>query len=867
MRLPKRINRIFLLLALVVGTALHGQIKIGDNPQNIDAASVLELESGSRVLVITRVTDAQMNGITPLRGAMVYNTDTQCVHFYDGVQWLNLCTVSNISLVDNGDNTYTFTDSDGATTDIINTTNASLAIVNDSLVLTDSDNNTVRTALDDINTQTFSTNAVLNAIETISIEQTGNNFNFEVSQITGENIVNGTVNGTLDIQPGSITSTQLQDDAVGPGKIADNVVGSPEIINSSIQPIDMAPGGFSQVLRTNAAGTGVEWGTLDFSSITGQDLTGSDGSIDVLNGAGATLINVDINVAPDGITNDKVADNAINTENITDGQVQTADIADDAVTVAKIGTAGAADADRLLITDAAGDPFWADPALLVDDVTIELDPGNGFQVKDDGITEPKIADDAVTAAKINVDVAGTGLIQNAAGALEVDPTTITGDGDITSTDITVTGGTGATFNDVTLTIANDAVTTVKILDGNVTNAKLDKANIPLSGFGAATANISMGNFQINDLLNPTLNQDAATKIYVDNAVSGVGGSIVSADAGNSIIASLNDGGAFYDDPDDDPLNENQTVSAGTGITVNQVAQDFEVVNAAPDQIVSLADGGSGNVTIGGTYPNLTVDVPSLNDADSDPLNENQTVSAGTGITVNQVAQDFEVVNTAPDQIVSLADGGSGNVTIGGTYPNLTVDVPSLNDADSDPLNENQTVSAGTGITVNQVAQDFEVVNAAPDQIVSLADGGSGNVTIGGTYPNLTVDVPSLNDADANASNEIQTLTSADNSISLTPTGNDYDLSVTNQVVAMGKANGSTTLRETGGTVSGAVAGVYTVTLDAPRANANYIVQLSVQGDNRIYLTTQAAGSFSVEIRDNATDTLVAAVWHYTVLDF
>ncbi|WP_437439888.1 beta strand repeat-containing protein, partial [Eudoraea algarum] len=757
MRLPKRINRIFLLLALVVGTALHGQIKIGDNPQNIDAASVLELESGSRVLVITRVTDAQMNGITPLRGAMVYNTDTQCVHFYDGVQWLNLCTVSNISLVDNGDNTYTFTDSDGATTDIINTTNASLAIVNDSLVLTDSDNNTVRTALDDINTQTFSTNAVLNAIETISIEQTGNNFNFEVSQITGENIVNGTVNGTLDIQPGSITSTQLQDDAVGPGKIADNVVGSPEIINSSIQPIDMAPGGFSQVLRTNAAGTGVEWGTLDFSSITGQDLTGSDGSIDVLNGAGATLINVDINVAPDGITNDKVADNAINTENITDGQVQTADIADDAVTVAKIGTAGAADADRLLITDAAGDPFWADPALLVDDVTIELDPGNGFQVKDDGITEPKIADDAVTAAKINVDVAGTGLIQNAAGALEVDPTTITGDGDITSTDITVTGGTGATFNDVTLTIANDAVTTVKILDGNVTNAKLDKANIPLSGFGAATANISMGNFQINDLLNPTLNQDAATKIYVDNAVSGVGGSIVSADAGNSIIASLNDGGAFYDDPDDDPLNENQTVSAGTGITVNQVAQDFEVVNAAPDQIVSLADGGSGNVTIGGTYPNLTVDVPSLNDADSDPLNENQTVSAGTGITVNQVAQDFEVVNTAPDQIVSLADGGSGNVTIGGTYPNLTVDVPSLNDADSDPLNENQTVSAGTGITVNQVAQDFEVVNAAPDQIVSLADGGSGNVTIGGTYPNLTVDVPSLNDADSDPLNENQTV--------------------------------------------------------------------------------------------------------------
>ncbi|MEK6151708.1 hypothetical protein WIW50_00520, partial [Flavobacteriaceae bacterium 3-367] len=483
MRLPKRINRIFLLLALVVGTALHGQIKIGDNPQNIDAASVLELESGSRVLVITRVTDVQMNGITPLRGALVYNTDTQCVHFYDGAQWLNLCTVSNISLVDNGDNTYTFTDSDGATTDIINTTNASLAIVNDSLVLTDSDNNTVRTALDDINTQTFSTNAVLNAIETISIEQTGNNFNFEVSQITGENIVNGTVNGTLDIQPGSITSTQLQDDAVGPGKIADNVVGSPEIINSSIQPIDVAPGGFSQVLRTNAAGTGVEWGTLDFSSITGQDLTGSDGSIDVLNGAGATLINVDINVAPDGITNDKVADNAINTENITDGQVQTADIADDAVTVAKIGTAGAADADRLLITDAAGDPFWADPALLVDDVTIELDPANGFQVKDDGITTVKIVDDAVTPAKLADGTAPGELLQwDGADWILVDESALSVtevDGIVGNevTDATVGGsltrsGAGSNPDPYTLDVIDGGIDTAELADDAVTLAKI-----------------------------------------------------------------------------------------------------------------------------------------------------------------------------------------------------------------------------------------------------------------------------------------------------------------------------------------------------------------------------------------------------------
>jgi len=83
-----------LLIALVsfsICNLLSGQIKIGDNPQNIDASSVLELESNSRVLVITRVSGAQMNSITPLPGALVYNTDEGCVFYFNGTTWLNLC--------------------------------------------------------------------------------------------------------------------------------------------------------------------------------------------------------------------------------------------------------------------------------------------------------------------------------------------------------------------------------------------------------------------------------------------------------------------------------------------------------------------------------------------------------------------------------------------------------------------------------------------------------------------------------------------------------------------------------------------------------------------------------------------------------
>jgi len=88
----------FLLLWSAIG---FSQIKIGDNPQNIDASSILELESTTRAFVINRVNTAQMNAIVPLEGAMVYNTDIQCLHYYDGSAWLNLCEALGLTITNN----------------------------------------------------------------------------------------------------------------------------------------------------------------------------------------------------------------------------------------------------------------------------------------------------------------------------------------------------------------------------------------------------------------------------------------------------------------------------------------------------------------------------------------------------------------------------------------------------------------------------------------------------------------------------------------------------------------------------------------------------------------------------------------------
>lgn len=96
-----RLLKATLFFLLLCGFNSYSQIKIGDNPQNIDPSSILELESTTRAFVLNRVTTAQMNAIVPIEGAMVYNTDIQCLHYYDGENWLNLCEALGLTITNN----------------------------------------------------------------------------------------------------------------------------------------------------------------------------------------------------------------------------------------------------------------------------------------------------------------------------------------------------------------------------------------------------------------------------------------------------------------------------------------------------------------------------------------------------------------------------------------------------------------------------------------------------------------------------------------------------------------------------------------------------------------------------------------------
>ena len=85
-----KIKLLFLLLVFI-NISLYSQVKIGDNPSAIHPNSILELESIDKALVISRMSAAQMNAIVPLPGALVFNTDANCVFMYNGTTWRSLC--------------------------------------------------------------------------------------------------------------------------------------------------------------------------------------------------------------------------------------------------------------------------------------------------------------------------------------------------------------------------------------------------------------------------------------------------------------------------------------------------------------------------------------------------------------------------------------------------------------------------------------------------------------------------------------------------------------------------------------------------------------------------------------------------------
>ena len=170
-----------------------------------------------------------------------------------------------------------------------------------------------------------------------------------------------------------------------------------------------------------------------------------------------------------------------------------------------------------------------------------------------------------------------------------------------------------------------------------------------------------------------------------------------------------------------------SVNAGAGISVDQTTGAVTVTNDAPDQTVSLTDGG--NMTITGTYPNFTL-------ASNDVVGAVSSVQSGSGISVDQTTGIVTVTNSDPDQTVTLTDGTG--ITTSGTYP------------------------------------DFTITNSAPDQTVALTGGTS--ISTSGTYPSFTITNDSPNATHTGDVTGSGALTIADDIISYAKLGTEFKTS-------------------------------------------------------------------------------------------
>ncbi|WP_350287987.1 hypothetical protein, partial [uncultured Croceitalea sp.] len=308
---------------------------------------------------------------------------------------------------------------------------------------------------------------------------------------------------TLEIAAGAVGTTELADGAVTSAKIADDAVTLSKIENGTSS---------GQVIQWN----GTAWTLVDLGSVTvtendgviGNEVTGATNGTLTLSGGATTLDPLTLAVSANGITSNELADDAVTPLKV-DASIAGAGIARSAAGVLSVDVTGITGDGDITSSDLT---VGGDADALLGDVTLEIAAGavGTTELADDAVTSAKIldgtiasgdiADDAVTPLKIDAAIAGTGLTRSAAGVLSVDGTGITGDGDITSSDLTVGGDADALLGDVTLEIAAGAVGTTELADDAVTSAKILDGTI-------ASGDIA---------------DDAVTPLKIDAAIAGTG---------------------------------------------------------------------------------------------------------------------------------------------------------------------------------------------------------------------------------------------------------------------------------------------------------------------------------------------------------
>jgi hypothetical protein len=548
----KKLLLSFLFLTSIISLVAQDK-NVGINTSNPDPSAVLDVVDTAKGVLFPRMTTAQRNAIpAPATGLLIWQTDgVNGFYFFDGLTWVKLKEIDATTSVKGivqlaGDLTGTAgapTIANGAVTTVKLSDNAvttikmldasvtSAKLVDGSVINSKIANNAVdsfKILNGSINTSkirsggnnrvlvTDATGVVtwLNRTDLAGVADlstiigegtTANPYRVNDLGIVTAKIANAAVT-TTKIADANVTTAKIADANVTTAKIADANVTTAKIADASVTTAKLASGGNSKVLVTDNIGNVAWLNRSDFAGISDNVSVEGDGTA-----ANPYKVKdlgiVTAKLAANAVTNAKIADNAITGNKIQDGQVDSADLAGNAVrtmhinngavTNAKIATPTVGHAVGTLGTDVN---YSSATTTLGGSTTLNIP--NASAANRGALTS---SDWTTFNNKLGTTLPSTNIwVGNASSVATA--VSMAGDATISNTGL--------------LTISNNAVTTPKILDGQVTNVKLANSTISNAITSANAADITV---------NASTALGGSTTINVPNASGTQRGALTSAD--------------------------------------------------------------------------------------------------------------------------------------------------------------------------------------------------------------------------------------------------------------------------------------------------------------------------------------------------
>ncbi|MDA9626920.1 hypothetical protein N9S53_00455 [Candidatus Pelagibacter sp.] len=402
-------------------------------------------------------------------------------------------------------------------------------------------------------------------------------------------------------------------------------------------------------------------------------------------------------MAADSVNGTKIADDSINSEHYVDASIDTAHIADAQITTAKI-TDGNVTLAKMAADSVNGSKIADDSINSEHYVDGSIDTAH---IADSQITTAKIADSQITSAKIT-DGAIVNADVNASAAIAA---TKIHDGTISNTEFGYLNGVSSNIQDqidakgasnANLTaIGNLANTDGNIIVGSgstwvAENGGTARASLGLGTISTQAANsVSISGGSITGLGTPSSNSDAATKVYVDNLVTGLKTRIITrvATTGNINLSNALENGDTLDGitlaTGNKILVKDQTDATENGIydVVSSGAAsrntEFNTVAELAGQMVIVQEGSTNadkfflcttdnSGSIGSVNITFTVVVPS--NVGDVTLNGVQTLTNKT-LTSPVISEVVSVSNGN----INFTPNGTGKVVVkGNTNPGTVV---------------------------------------------------------------------------------------------------------------------------------------------------------------------------------------------------